>query len=145
MIKRTYPELPILSAGAIIFRDTSVLLIKRGKEPAKGLWSVPGGIVQIGERICDGLMREVREEAGIAVVVQNLVEIVERIFADDGNRIKYHYVILDYLCEYTDGQIQAGSDADDAVFVSLDAIGSYQLTAGLAEIIDKAYMMRNSI
>lgn len=139
---RQYPELPILSAGAIIFRVESVLLVQRGHDPAKGLWSIPGGVIKVGESIADGLLREIFEETGIRILLKDLVEVVERVFRDEKGRVTYHYVILDYLAEYDEGIVKHDSDADDAKFVLLDELSSYQLTEGLEIIIKKAWKMK---
>lgn len=139
---RHYPELPILSAGAIIFREDSVLLVQRGHEPAKGLWSIPGGVIKVGETIYEGLTREILEETGIKVSLKELVEIVERIFRDGNGKVTYHYIILDYLAEYSEGFVKHASDADDAKFVPCDQLSSYQLTEGLENIIKKANRIR---
>ena len=144
MIRRKYPEQPILSAGAIVFKGSEVLLVKRGKEPAKGLWSIPGGVLHVGERISEGLEREVLEETGIAIRFGGLVDIIERIFYDDDERVVYHYVILDYWAEFAGGTPAASSDADDALFVPIDKINTYRLTEGLGEVIHKARSLRET-
>lgn len=139
---RHYPELPILSAGAIIFRGESVLLVQRGHEPAKGLWSIPGGVIKVGESIAEGLIREIFEETGIRILLNDLVEVVERVFRDETGCVTYHYVILDYLAEYSEGIVKHDSDADDAKFVLLNELSLYQLTEGLEIIIQKAWKMK---
>ena len=139
---RHYPQLPVLSAGAVIFREESVLLVKRAHEPAKGLWSIPGGVIQVGEYVRDGLIREVLEETGVRIELGELVQIVERIVNDDNGKIAFHYVILDYLGEYRDGKEKAATDAEEALFVSMNEFKSYELTFGLAEVIEKAWLMR---
>lgn len=139
---RHYPEFPILSAGAIVFREDSVLLVQRGNEPAKGFWSIPGGVIKIGETIFEGLTREIFEETGIRILLKDLVEVVERIFRDENGKIIYHYVILDYLAKYSEGLIKHASDVDDAKFVPLNQLSSYQLTEGLENIIKKAWKIK---
>ncbi len=142
MVQRHYPQQPVLSAGAIVFRGNEVLLIKRGREPAKGLWSIPGGVINVGERILEGLAREVLEETGIEAGFGGLVEIVERIFHDDQGRIAYHYVILDYQAEFISGRVNAASDVDDARFIPVADIERVPLTEGLGDVIRKAFAFR---
>ena len=100
-----YPERPIVGVGAVIFDGARVLLIKRAHEPLKGEWSLPGGAVDVGEALHAAVVREVREETGLDVEVDRLIEIVERITRDDAGRVQYHFVIADYLCRPTGGRL----------------------------------------
>ncbi len=103
MSDRSYPDRPWVGVGGIVFQDNKVLLVKRGKEPGFGRWSIPGGAVDLGEYVKAALQREIEEETGLLVEVLDLVEIFERIIPDDQGKILYHYVLLDYWCRVKSG------------------------------------------
>ena len=112
---REFPEAPIVGVGAVIIEQNRVLLVQRGREPLKGKWSLPGGMLELGESLAEGVVREVREETGLIVEVLELVELLDRVHREsipDGERVRYHYVIADYLCRVVGGTLQASSDAD---------------------------------
>jgi ADP-ribose pyrophosphatase YjhB (NUDIX family) len=115
-MQREFPSAPLVGVGAVIVEQDRVLLIRRGREPLKGHWSLPGGLLELGESLTDGVRREVREETGLTVEPLELIELLERIQAQ-GERVRYHYVIADYLCRVTGGALQAASDADAARWV----------------------------
>ena len=94
-MKREYPEAPIVGVGGVIFKDSSVLLVKRGQEPGKGQWSLPGGAVELGETLTHALKREILEEASINIEVGGLIRLLDRIVHDRQKRVQYHYVIVD--------------------------------------------------
>ncbi|MBF0531391.1 MAG: NUDIX hydrolase, partial [Deltaproteobacteria bacterium] len=119
----------------------SALLIKRGKPPGEGQWSIPGGAVKVGETTPEGLAREMTEEIGMTVTVGPLVELLERIFLDDEGRPVYHYVLLDYLCFPKDGVLHPGSDAADAKFVPPEEWEDYDLPAITLQVMKKALRM----
>src|SRR5947209_5416458 len=102
MLQREFPASPLVGVGAVIVHQDRVLLIQRGTEPARGVWSIPGGLIEVGEMLHEAVVREVREETGLEVEPVELVELLDRIFRED-NRIRYHYVIADYLCRVTGG------------------------------------------
>ena len=110
-MQREYSETPLVGVGAVVVDEGRVLLIRRGTEPLKGHWSLPGGLLEVGESLTDGVIREVREETGLIVEPVALVELLDRIHREAG-RVRYHYVIADYLCCVVGGQLQAASDAD---------------------------------
>jgi ADP-ribose pyrophosphatase YjhB (NUDIX family) len=108
---REFPEAPLIGIGAVIVNQGRVLLVQRGREPLKGHWSLPGGLVEVGESLRTAVIREVEEETGLLVEPVELIELLDRIHRE-GERIRYHYVIADYLCRVTGGALKAASDAD---------------------------------
>jgi 8-oxo-dGTP diphosphatase len=125
MIAYQYPDAPRVGVGALIFKDDCVLLIKRGKSPSKGMWTVPGGKLELGETLQEAAEREVLEETGIIVKAQNPVHIFDMVARDDDGRIKYHYVIVDVETIYISGEPKAGDDADDARWVRFQDLESF--------------------
>jgi 8-oxo-dGTP diphosphatase len=136
---RTYPERPVVSVGAVVLDGDRVLLIKRGHEPLKGAWSLPGGVVELGETLDAALVREVREETCLDVEVGPVVDVLDRISRDGAGRVQYHYVIIDYLCRAVGGSLACASDAEDARWVSRGDLESYGLTAKTATVIARAF------
>ncbi len=110
-MRREFPEAPLVGVGAVIVQDGRVLLIRRGTEPLLGQWSLPGGTLELGESLIGGVIREVSEETGLMVEALELVELLDRIHRD-GESVRYHYVIADYLCRVVGGNLKAASDAD---------------------------------
>jgi 8-oxo-dGTP diphosphatase len=110
-IQREFPQSPLVSVGAVVVHEGRVLLVRRGSEPLKGHWTLPGGVLEVGETLVEGVVREVREETGLLVEPLELVELLDRIHRE-GSRVRYHYVIADYLCRVTGGELRAASDAD---------------------------------
>lgn len=115
-MEREFPQAPMVGVGAVIVHDGRVLLVRRGREPLKGHWSLPGGVLEVGESLHAGLVREVTEETGLMVEPVELIELLDRIHRD-GERVRYHYVIADYLCRVQGGELLAASDADEARWV----------------------------
>jgi ADP-ribose pyrophosphatase YjhB (NUDIX family) len=109
-MQREFPSVPLVGVGALIFDDDKVLLIRRAQEPMKGSWSIPGGMLELGESLREGVHREVREETGLLVEPTEIVEVLDRIYREQG-RVRYHYVIIDSLCRVTGGFLHAASDA----------------------------------
>lgn len=109
-MQREFPAAPLIGVGAVIVSEGRVLLAQRGHEPAKGRWSLPGGLIEVGELLGEALVREVREETGLLVEPVELIELIDRIHRD-GDRVRYHYVIADYLCRVVGGDLLAASDA----------------------------------
>lgn len=109
-MQREFPSVPLVGVGAVVVDRGRVLLIQRGREPLKGHWTLPGGLLEVGEPLTSGVVREVREETGLQVEPIELVELIDRIHRED-DRVRYHYVIADYLCRVTGGELRAASDA----------------------------------
>ncbi len=109
-IEREYPQAPLVGVGAVIVYQDRVLLVRRANEPLKGQWTLPGGMLELGETLAQGVAREVREETGLEVEAVELVEVLDRIHREAG-RVRFHYVIADYLCRVTGGELRAASDA----------------------------------
>ncbi len=141
---RKYPQYPIIGVGGVVFREDQVLLIKRGKEPALGQWSIPGGVVRVGETLKEAVVREVREETHLEVEVLALAKVIERIFREPDGRVSYHYVLLDFLCQIKDGELKADSDAQEACFVPLAELNNYSLTSATQEVIYLANWIRQN-
>jgi ADP-ribose pyrophosphatase YjhB (NUDIX family) len=137
-MNRRYPERPYAGVGAIIFRGTEVLLVKRGNPPAQGKWSIPGGLVELGESLEASVRREVLEEVGLEVRVIDLVTALDRVIFDQEGRIEYHYILLDFLCEVLAGRLNAGTDADECRFVPIKELCRYDMTRGTQEVIQRA-------
>src|SRR3569833_149241 len=120
-IQREFPRAPIVGVGAVVVQAGRVLLVQRGREPLKGKWSLPGGMLEIGESLHEGVIREVEEETGLRVEPIELVELLDRIIREqspEGERVRYHYVIADYLCRVVGGTLKAASDAEAARWVA---------------------------
>lgn len=138
---RRYPPRPVVGVGAVIVRDSQVVLIKRKYEPLAGQWSLPGGTLELGESLEAGVARETREETGLEVEVGAVVEVFDRIMLDSSSRVQYHFVLVDYLCRPVGGELRAGSDVDDAVWADVSEVARYQITAKAAAIVHRAHAM----
>ncbi len=125
--RRSYPDRPIASVGAVIIDEGRVLLVQRGQPPLKGQWSLPGGAVEVGETLCAAVQREVFEETGLMVEVGPIVEVLDRIHLDGSARVEYHYVLIDYLCSVVGGHLHPQSDAADARWASLESLSALGL------------------
>jgi len=150
--RREYPELPMVGVGGVVIQDGRALLIRRGSEPLKGEWSIPGGMLEVGETLVEGVTRELLEETGLEVRVIELIEVFERIshpeISDrtekDSSRPLYHFVIIDYLCEVLSGAPVAGSDVTDLAFAAEDDLARFGLTPTATRIVKKAFAMTHA-
>jgi mutator protein MutT len=134
-VNRTYPDRPFVGVGAVIVDSARVVLIRRRFEPLAGEWSLPGGTVEAGETLEDCVTREMREETGLDVEVGPVIEVFDRITRDDNGRVRYHYVLVDYLCWPRGGTLQAGSDVDAAVWTAAADLSAYHLTDKATTVI----------
>lgn len=136
---REYPDAPRVGVGAIVLHEGRVLLVRRGRAPALGLWSVPGGLVELGETTVDAARREVEEETGLDVRIAGLVGVVDRVTRDADGRVRYHWVLVDYLAyPQSNDTITAGSDAAEVRWVTIDEVERLPITDGLADMIKRA-------
>jgi 8-oxo-dGTP diphosphatase len=146
--KREYPEHPLVGVGGVVIDNMRALLIRRGGPPLEGQWSIPGGMLELGETLEQGVVRELAEETGLDVKVIEIIEVFERIFpapsnADgtpgDASRPQYHFVILDYLCELQGGTLCAGSDALEFAWAREEELPKFDLTVAAARVFRKAF------
>jgi 8-oxo-dGTP diphosphatase len=137
--KREYPQAPVVGVGGVVIHEGRALLIKRGSEPLKDQWSIPGGTLELGESIQEGVRRELLEETGIEVRVGELIEVFDRIFRDAAGKIQYHFVIVDYLCEKISGEAKPASDVTDTAWVREEDLWNYKLTEAATRVIRKAF------
>ena len=138
---REYPERPLVGVGGVVIADGRTLLVRRGSAPLEGQWSIPGGMLELGELIVEGVRRELAEETGIEVRVLELIEVFERVIPGEDGRTRYHFVILDYLCDMVGGQAQAASDVTDVAWAREEELGKYELTAIATRVIKRAFEM----
>ena len=143
---RAYPSQPVPAVGAVILDGDRVLLVKRAHEPLKGEWSLPGGVVEIGERLEAALAREVAEETGLAIDIGPIVDVFERIQVEADGRVEFHYVVVDYVCRPSGGvELVRGSDAEDVSWVSVADLASYKITDKATAVIQKARELARSV
>jgi 8-oxo-dGTP diphosphatase len=135
---RAYPDRPYVGVGAVIVADSKVLIVKRKYDPMAGQWSIPGGAVEVGETLEDSIAREMLEETGLDIAVGPVIEVFDRISRDEEGKVRYHFVLVDYLCWPVGGELKAGSDVADARFVDPSELEQYQLTRKATEVINRA-------
>ena len=135
---REYPSRPIVGVGGLAFVDGRVLLIKRRFEPLAGRWSLPGGALEVGETLAEGLAREMKEETGLDVEVGPVVDVFDRITLDEQGRPRFHYVLVDFLCVVRAGTPVAGSDVAEVALVETDDLARYDLTPKTIEVVGRA-------
>jgi len=134
-VRREYPDAPIVSVGVMVRRGDRVLLVQRGHAPSYGRWSLPGGVVELGESIREAARREVREECGIEIEPGAVISVFEPIWRDDAGRVQYHYVVIDLLADYQGGEVRVGSDSLDARWVGARDLDTLDVTKSAAELV----------
>jgi 8-oxo-dGTP diphosphatase len=135
---REYPARPMVGVGAVVWNGSRLLLVRRGKPPAKDAWSLPGGLIELGETVEEAVRREVREECGIEVAVADLLGVFEPLIREPDGCILYHYVVLDFLAYHQSGEIQVGDDAADAHWVAPSDLPDYNLASATSDMIHLA-------
>jgi len=128
MVKRLYPDHPVVGVGAIILKAGKILLEKRANHPARGQWTIPGGVVEVGESLESAVLRETEEETGLKGEIAGLIDVVDQVHLDKEGKIQYHYVIIDYIVRVQEGEPKAASDAADLKWIPTDEVESYDLT-----------------
>jgi len=128
LVKRLYPKQPIVGVGVVIIKDGKILLEKRKYEPGKGKWSIPGGLVELGENVEQTVIREVKEETGLDVEKPEHIDVVDNVVRDENGEVKYHFVIIDYFVKLKGGTLKAASDAEELKWVALNEVEKYDLT-----------------
>jgi 8-oxo-dGTP diphosphatase len=140
-MSRLYPSTPVVGVGAVIVRHGEVLLVRRAHPPLAGEWSLPGGVLEVGEKLRDGVAREVREETGLEVEAGPVLDVIDSIFPDAEGRTQYHYVLVDYLCRLRSGDAVAASDAAELRWARPEQLCAFNLRPITLEVIHKALAM----
>jgi 8-oxo-dGTP diphosphatase len=128
------PDRPYVGVGGVVLMGGRIVLIRRGKQPLRGRWVIPGGTVELGETLHEAVIREMREETGLVVQPREVVLVFDRI-ERDGTAVDYHYVVIDYLCDYVSGELRAGSDAEDVALVGPGDVDAYDLPAQARDLV----------
>ncbi|MGH9568373.1 MAG: NUDIX hydrolase [Candidatus Angelobacter sp.] len=136
-MRREHPDRPIVGVGAVIVKDRHVLLVRRGMPPHQGRWSLPGGAVELGETLRAAAIREALEETGLLVEPGEMLEVVDRIVPGPDGQTQYHYVLIDFCCCVTGGELRAGDDAAEVVWASESELDSYALEGAVLHVISK--------
>jgi ADP-ribose pyrophosphatase YjhB (NUDIX family) len=142
MSSREYPDLPRVGVGAIVLDGDRVLLVRRGRAPSAGKWSLPGGLVELGETTLEAARREVQEECGLDVRIGPVAGVLDRVIRDGDGRVRYHWVLVDYLAYPESMSLAAGSDAAEAQWVPVGDVHRYDTTDGLLDMIERAITLR---
>jgi ADP-ribose pyrophosphatase YjhB (NUDIX family) len=138
-MNREYPEVPFVGVGAVIVQDGRVLLIRRGQPPLLGEWSLPGGVLECGETLREATVREAREETRLVVAPVDMLGVYERVIRGDDGRVRYHYVLIDFLCRPVAGELHAGSDAAEARWFAADELPGLKLPPDTLEVILRGF------
>lgn len=138
-MQREFPEHPLIGVGAIIIEAGRVVLVKRAHPPIQGQWSIPGGVLEIGEMIREAAVREAREETGLVVEPGELLGVYDRILRDPLHRVQYHYVLIDFLCRRVGGELQAASDAAEVRWFRHEDLAGLHLAEDTLEVIETGF------
>jgi len=143
-MNREFPELPLVGIGSVIIQEDRVLLVKRAHPPIQGQWSIPGGVLEVGEMVRDAAIREAREETGLTVEPGELLGVYDRILYDPENRVRYHYVLIDFLCQALGGTLLAASDAAEVRWFSRNELAALNLAPDTQDVIQKGFQKLRS-
>jgi 8-oxo-dGTP diphosphatase len=138
-MKREYPDAPLVGVGAIIIEEDRVLLVKRGHPPLAGEWSIPGGVLEVGETLREAAVREALEETGLTVETLELLGVYERLLRDADERTLYHYVLIDFLCRRASGEPKASGDAEEVEWFTLAEAADLALVPDTLDVIQKGF------
>ena len=141
---REFPDAPRVGVGAVVLDGDRVLLARRGQAPSAGKWSIPGGLVDLGERLEEAAVREVQEETGLRVRLLGLCGVIDRVVREQ-DAVRYHWVIIDYVAESVGGLLEAGTDAAEVRWVAVGDLGQYDCTEGLADMILRALAIQRAM
>src|SRR5271154_5853962 len=144
-MQREFPEVPLVGVGAIIIEGASVLLVKRAHPPLQAQWSIPGGVLEIGELVREAAAREAREETGLTVEPGDLLGVYDRVLRDPGQRVQYHYVLIDFLCRRVAGDLAAASDASEVRWFTRKELPALKLAEDTLDVIGKGFAKRGSL
>jgi ADP-ribose pyrophosphatase YjhB (NUDIX family) len=138
-MKREFPKIPLVGVGAIIIEDARLVLVKRAHPPLQAEWSSPGGMLEVGELVCEAAVREAREETGLTVEPGELLGVYDRIVRNADERVQYHYVLIDYLCRRVAGDLAAGSDAAEVGWFGQEELALLNLAQDTRDVIQKGF------
>jgi ADP-ribose pyrophosphatase YjhB (NUDIX family) len=138
--RRDYPDRPIVGVGAVIVHEGRVVLVQRGSPPLQGEWSLPGGVVELGETLRAAAEREAREETGLMVKAGEVLEVLDRIIPGERGAPQYHYVLIDFLCSVEGGELRAGGDAADVTWAKENHLADFMLEQPAMDVIRKAFL-----
>jgi 8-oxo-dGTP diphosphatase len=138
-MQREYPEQPLVGVGAIIIENSRVVLVKRAHPPLQAQWSIPGGVLEVGELVRDAAVREAREETGLTVDPGELLGVYDRVLRDPGGRVQYHYVLVDFLCRRVSGELQAADDAAAVRWFTREELPALNLAEDTLEVVHKGF------
>ena len=134
---REYPAHPVVGVGAVVVRDGQALIIKRAHEPRKGEWSLPGGLLELGESLQDAVRREIKEETSLDIAVGPVIETFDRVHRDEDGKVRYHFVIVDFVCWLEAGEAAPGSDAEAVAWVTAESIDDYAVNVHAKAVIER--------
>jgi ADP-ribose pyrophosphatase YjhB (NUDIX family) len=138
-MKREFPEAPLVGVGAIIIEDSRVVLVKRAHPPLQAQWSIPGGVLEVGELVREAAIREAREETGLIVEPADLLGVYDRVLRDVEQRVQYHYVLIDFLCRRVGGELLAASDAAEVGWFTREQLPALNLAEDTQDVVRKGF------
>ncbi len=138
-MKREYPDRPLIGVGAIIIDRGRALVVRRATEPLKGEWSIPGGVLELGETLRTGVVREAKEETGLDVLPIEVLDVYDRIVSDEQGKTRYHYVLIDYLCEVQGGEARAATDVSEVKWITREELETFPIADSAEEVIRKGF------